>query len=200
VFLTAAPHAPALRLLREETCARLQARAAALPNTGRLARMLASHVTGQGGLPPGLGLSLPAFTTLLARHFPGVPGVERARAADPPADLPDRTGEDEGADLLALLLEHRAGADRSEGWMAVIVAAGCMGGNHLWEDLGLWSRADLNRLMRENFPGLAGLNAGDMKWKKFLYRQICLREGLNVCPAPSCHACVDYRGCFGPEE
>ena len=43
-------------------------------------------------------------------------------------------------------------------------------------------------------------NTGDMKWKKFLYRQFCSREGIYVCPAPSCGVCKDYAKCFGPEN
>ena len=51
-----------------------------------------------------------------------------------------------------------------------------------------------------NFPGLARANSGDMKWKKFLYRQLCSSEGIYVCPAPSCGVCKDYAKCFGPEN
>ena len=51
-----------------------------------------------------------------------------------------------------------------------------------------------------NFPELARANTGDMKWKKFLYRQFCAAEGIYVCPAPSCGVCKDYAKCFGPEQ
>ena len=67
-------------------------------------------------------------------------------------------------------------------------------------DLGLASRDELSRLMRVNFPSLAAANTGDMKWKKFLYRQFCAAEGIYVCPAPSCGVCKDYAKCFGPEQ
>jgi nitrogen fixation protein NifQ len=39
-----------------------------------------------------------------------------------------------------------------------------------------------------------------MKWKKFFYKQLCLREGLTLCKAPSCDVCSDYALCFGAEE
>ena len=68
------------------------------------------------------------------------------------------------------------------------------------EVLGLASRDELTRLMQVNFPELAKANTGDMKWKKFLYRQFCSREGIYVCPAPSCGECKDYAKCFGPEN
>ncbi|MEW5780935.1 MAG: nitrogen fixation protein NifQ [Pseudomonadota bacterium] len=28
----------------------------------------------------------------------------------------------------------------------------------------------------------------------------CQRDGIYVCPAPSCGACADYAQCFAPEE
>lgn len=210
-MLATAPTVDPLPLSAQaEAYARLHARAAPLPNTDLFARMLASHSAGVGALPPGLGLPRDAFATLLMRHFPRQPQAWAPRdhllgpEVDPLQHLPatgtmvnDRLAE--WTDVLALLLEHRAGADWSEPWMAEIVATACMGGNHLWEDLGLWCRAELTRLMAENFPTLAALNAHDMKWKKFIYRQLCQREGLHVCPAPSCQVCVDYHACFGPE-
>jgi nitrogen fixation protein NifQ len=62
------------------------------------------------------------------------------------------------------------------------------------------NRDELSQLMWLNFPALASLNTGDMKWKKFLYRQFCSREGIYVCPAPSCGQCQEYAKCFGPEN
>ena len=84
--------------------------------------------------------------------------------------------------------------------MAEIVTTACMGGDHLWQDLGLHSREYLSRLMTENFPSLAAKNVHDMKWKKFLYKQLCEKEGINTCRSPSCEYCVDYLSCFGPED
>jgi nitrogen fixation protein NifQ len=102
-------------------------------------------------------------------------------------------------ELRKLLLDNRSRVGQSETWMAHIVTAGCMGSDHLWQDLGLWSRKDLTRLMLENFKPLALRNSKDMKWKKFLYKQLCEAEGIYTCRAPSCEVCVDYRECFGPE-
>lgn len=173
----------------------LMARAAGLPNDDLFARMLLAQAAGQGALPPGLGLDAVAFKAMMVRHFPGfpLPGM-LARGAQ------DAERRAEWDDLYALLLAHCAGSDISEGWMAAIVASACMGADHLWQDLGLWSRIDLSRLMSGNFPALAAKNTRDMKWKKFLYKQLCEGEGVHVCRAPSCEVCVDYPVCFGPEE
>ncbi len=175
--------------------ARIMAGSAGLPNEDLFAKMLASQHAGMGALPAGLGLDDGAFAALVVRHFPylDMQALPRPCGSDA-ARLAERQ------DLIDLMLEHRAGRDPSEDWMARIVAAACMGGDHLWQDLGLWSRKDLSRLMTENFPHLAAKNVHDMKWKRFLYKQLCQREGVYVCRAPSCEVCVDYVHCFGPEE
>ncbi|OYY93097.1 MAG: hydrogenase [Hydrogenophilales bacterium 28-61-23] len=172
----------------------LMARAAGLPNDDLFARMLVSHAGGQSALPAGLGLESNDFRALMARHFPGF--SLPAQLAGAP-DLGERAAEWD--ELLALLMEHRAGVEPSETWLALIVATACMGGDHLWQDLGLWQRADLTQLMARNFPGLTALNNRDMKWKRFLYKQLCNGAGVYVCRSPSCEVCVDYAKCFGRE-
>jgi nitrogen fixation protein NifQ len=153
----------------------LMAHAAGLPNDEVFAQMITSQIAGVGSLPPGLGLAEKEFSELLSRHFPGVELVMRnADALDDPRTL-------ERDDVLGLLLEHRAHRYMSEQWMAEIVTTACMANDHL-------------------FPALAAKNVHDMKWKKFLYKQLCEQEGINACRAPSCEYCTDYLKCFGPEE
>lgn len=160
-----------------------------------LARMLASWSLGIGAMPAWLGLGEFEFRRLLARHFPSLE-AQRFQGLGPPLD--PRRGE-EMADLRALLMANRTGSSAREGWMADILVAGCMGDDHLWQDLGLWNRGDLSRLMRENFEPLARRNDRDMKWKKFLYKQLCETEGIYTCRSPSCESCGDFHRCFGPE-
>lgn len=160
-------------------------------NDDLLARMLASHALGEGVLPADFGVGEERFGQLIERHFPGL-HWRTAGAAPPP--LPERD------DLVRLLSQDAAGDADEARDVAHIVAAACQGSDHLWHDLGLWSRAELTRLMRSNFPVLAARNSGDMKWKKFLYKQLCLQEGIYVCRAPSCDSCVDYAVCFGSEK
>jgi nitrogen fixation protein NifQ len=173
----------------------LMAQAGGHANDDLFARMLASQILGMGALPHGLGLAKADFAALLARHFPRYrlpSGMDE--------EMAEASRQTEREDLLTLLEEHCAGKDESEHWMAVIVSAACMGRDHLWQDLGLWSRVDLSRLMTQNFPALAARNTRDMKWKKFLYKQLCDREEVQVCRSPSCEVCADYAGCFGPED
>ncbi|MDP3842150.1 MAG: nitrogen fixation protein NifQ [Oxalobacteraceae bacterium] len=136
-----------------------------------------------------------ALAAIRERYFPDLQCPLKAYAgASPPQSI------DEFEDLLAMLLEHRSVADQEGTWLAHAVATACMGANHLWQDMGLPNRAALSMLIKHHFTSLAERNSGDMKWKKFFYRQLCEREGLLMCNSPSCGNCSDYLQCFGPED
>lgn len=165
--------------------------AACDPNRPLLASLFAGQATGAGCLPWHLGLGAARCAQIMSTYFPG---QVLEPAGTPAVDLP------EFEELQRLLLDHRAGTSDSELWMADILCTACIGMDHLWQDLGFTGRDELSRLMNINFPPLARANTGDMKWKKFLYRQFCSREGIYVCPAPSCGVCKDYSKCFGPEN
>ncbi|SBT07899.1 Protein NifQ [Candidatus Accumulibacter aalborgensis] len=155
------------------------------------ARIIASQANGIGCLPADLGLGTDGYRRLIDEYFPGFAGGAPGRPVD---ELP------EWSDLHKLLIDHAAGKRPSEPWIAEMVATACAGRDHLWQDLGLAARDELSALMRMNFPELARANTSDMKWKKFLYRQFCSRDGIYICPAPSCGECRDYTKCFGPEN
>lgn len=159
-----------------------------------LAQLLASWSSGGTALPIFLGLGQDGFNRLIRNHFPGA----EFRAPTSLRLDPERLEEID--DLRRLMYESRAGHCDSEATMAKIVAIACMGMDHLWQDLGLWSRTELSELMQRNFPALAARNSRDMKWKKFLYKQLCEQEGIYVCRAPSCDVCADFNVCFGPED
>jgi nitrogen fixation protein NifQ len=154
------------------------------------------------GRPPALqfGLSETQFSCLVERYFPGA-GRDLfvlAEICDENTPCP-AFREDEIQDLAALLLEHRANDLDETRWLAHAIAMGCMGGNHLWQDMGLSGRQALSDLLRQNFTALHDQNTGNMKWKKFFYKQLCNRAEVNMCKAPSCQVCNDYKSCFGPE-
>ena len=166
------------------------------PVDDTLAQILSSWMRGEGNMPAWLGLGKRRFSALLLRHFPGYP-IAMFEGLGRPLD---EMRSDEFDDLRNLLMRSRSGRRDSERWMADIVVAGCMGSDHLWQDLGLWDRSALSRLMMENFEPLASQNDRDMKWKKFLYKQLCEAEGIYTCRSPSCEVCADYVVCFGPEH
>jgi len=164
-------------------------------NAVYLASMLASWLTGEGVLPERMGLTPESFAAMMRRFFPDF-SLPRTRGGggDPLSDMPERQ------ELAALFAENYADTDEQRVWIADIVIAGCAGHHHLWEDLGLFCRRDLSAMMQANFPPLAERNARDMKWKKFIYKQLCEREGIIACPAPTCDACADFKVCFAPED
>jgi nitrogen fixation protein NifQ len=171
----------------------LMAHAAGTPNDELLAHLIAGWTLGDGMLPADLGLGAERFAALIARHFPGLTWQPRADLAPRPELFP------EFDDLIGFLGAEADPQVAGAPDMAFIVATACMGAEHLWQDLGLPSRTELSQLIALNFPALAAANNRDMKWKKFLYRELCQREGIYVCASPSCEACSDYKICFAPE-
>lgn len=137
------------------------------------------------------------------RHSPPAPGGWVPGHVAPAVLARRSTRDDEVQDLLALLLDHAAPAAGSAAEIraaAEWVAVASLGDNHLWQDMQFGSRAELSAFMAHWFPTLVARNQHDMKWKKFLYKQLCEREELFVCKAPSCAVCCDHAICFGPEE
>lgn len=167
------------------------------PNDDALACMLTSHCFGQGDMPFRLGMSLDNYTSLLNAHFPD---IELPRGNFKSEYLLDVSRQPERDDLIQLMLMHSKIKNRESEWIAEIIATGCMGSHHLWQDLGLWNRVDLTNLITNNFPSLAIKNDRNMKWKKFFYKQLCNQEGIYVCRSPSCEVCPDFSFCFSPDD
>jgi len=168
------------------------------PNQEWLACMMASWCLGQGVLPDFLGLEPDQFAELKKYLFP-----------DFTINVPDQAVSGskldygrmlEKTDLVNLLKLYSRPDTQEIDWVIAVIVAGCLGSDHLWQDLGLWSRSQLSAMLQYNFPDLAAKNDKDMKWKKFLYKQLCEAEGLYLCRAPSCEVCIDYSKCFGPEN
>jgi nitrogen fixation protein NifQ len=81
-------------------------------------------------------------------------------------------------------------------YMATIIACACLGGQHLWRDIGMPERARLSELFAHYFPSLYTANSQNMRWKRFLYKQLCESGGDYVCRAPSCDQCSSFDDCF----
>lgn len=161
-----------------------------------LACMVASWCVGESMLPDHLGLECHDFTALKTYYFVDYSLPDNA----PSGKQLDFSRMLERQDLINLLKHYSRPHVIETDWIIGILVAGCLGDDHLWHDLGLWSRPQLTALLNYNFPELAARNTHDMKWKKFLYKQLCEAEGLYVCRAPSCQVCADYEKCYGSEE
>ncbi len=157
---------------------------------------------GTGLLPlPGLGAA--ATHAMFSRWFPGADALLRLDWARLDGAERAEPRRDEIDDLVALLRDHAsaaAGPSVASDAVAYALACASLGNDHLWQDLHLPSRRELSALIGHWFPALAMRNTQDMKWKKFFYKQLCEREELFICKAPSCGVCTDHALCFGPED
>jgi nitrogen fixation protein NifQ len=172
---------------------------AALALAGVLSAQMERH--GRQVLPmPGLDADQTRY--LFDRWFPGADRVLELVWTEL-AGLPRaEPRSDEIDDLVALLKDHAdplAGPAADANCVAHALARASLGDNHLWQDLLLPSRRELSALIGRWFPRLAAKNTHDMKWKKFFYKQLCEREELFICRAPTCGVCTDHAVCFGPE-
>lgn len=157
---------------------------------------LAAEETKSGrAFPDGMGLRGAELRDLIALFFPHA--LELLEQWGP--DAPVVISEDEGC-LRELLARHATHRTRFQTQLAAIIAHRSMRPNHLWQDMGLRDRRELSALMARHFAPLAARNKGNMKWKKFFYRQICRDEGFRLCTSPTCSECDDFAGCFGDES
>ena len=180
----------------EPIFARLKAKPIMTPNHEWLSCMVASWCVGQGVLPDYLGLMPAQFQQLKSAYFQDDSLPEHSASGS----RLDFSRMLEKEDLVNLLTRYCRPDTLEMEWMIAIIVAGCLGSDHLWQDLGLWSRPQLSAMLHYNFPAPAAKNDQDMKWKKFLYKQLCEAEGLYLCRAPSCNVCIDYAKCYGSEE
>jgi nitrogen fixation protein NifQ len=173
---------------------------AALALAGVLSAAFERH--GRHLLPmPGLGA--PATRWLLAHWFPGADaalGLDWRALAGAERIEPRSDEIEEVVSLLRGYADPQAGPQKASDAIAWALACASLGDNHLWQDLGLPSRSELSALIGRWFPGLAARNTQHMKWKKFFYKQLCEREDIMICKAPTCGVCTDHAVCFGPEE
>ncbi|MCM5558246.1 nitrogen fixation protein NifQ [Pleomorphomonas sp. JP5] len=158
-----------------------------------LAAALTEEATSGIGAIDGLGLSQTELDRLVCHCFPSYAATELAGFE------PGEPAEEEAL-LVDLLLAHRSGPEPVATWLATLIARRAMRPDHLWQDLGLNDRGELNRLLARHFQTLHTGNTGNMRWKKYFYRVLCEAEGFSLCAAPSCAVCTDFNDCFGAED
>lgn len=149
----------------------------------------------QAALARTSGLDVAALAAIGQEMFPqAAASLVKMAGADRPEPGPEEKS------IIDILLMYAEGPIQFVRPLATLIARRCQEPRHLWQDLGLRDRGDLSKLMERHFPRLKARNAGDMKWKKFLYRLVCGSEGFTLCPAPVCSDCNDFASCFGSEE
>jgi nitrogen fixation protein NifQ len=162
------------------------------------------YLQGASALPCYLGLTPAEYHDVIAiLGITDIPSVHALPAHQIRSELMDMRS-DECQQIYDLLCQHislrsQIIADEAER-MAQVITAGCMSGSHLWHDLGLPERPVLTQLFNYYFPTLTQLNHMNMRWKRFLYKQLCETGGDYVCRAPSCDTCTSYSECFITEH
>ena len=161
-------------------------------DTHLFARLVAAReVRGESML---LGLTPDDMQVLFQRHFP-----HAAPLAPPAYEAPVSTAHAAFVDTLTrLLLTHvPPSIDTGDAQcIAAIVAHACLRPDHLWRDLGLSGRDDVTTMLTRYFPALVARNVENLRWKKFLARELALSTGAVPGPAPGCPGCEDFRHCF----
>jgi nitrogen fixation protein NifQ len=146
------------------------------------------------------GLALMSFFYGLSDHWKGLSAEEILNEVNTFAKLIDANPQALGEyDDLSDLLNSAASRNLKEDahFWSHQISIGCTGQDHLYSDMGFTDRSEVSAIMQKYFPALAELNPNSkMKWKKFLYKQLCDRANIPTCPAPSCQQCVDYAECF----
>jgi nitrogen fixation protein NifQ len=165
-----------------------------------------------------LGLSASQWDGLVRRHFAGAralpalprssglsatpgllgPAVPATTAA--PISLSKHEHVEFVSALHVMLLRYvNPGVPLEDaGCLASIIAHACLRPDHLWRDLGLVGRDEVCAMLERYFPSLVVLNVENLRWKKFLARQLALSLGKEPGPAPGCPGCEDYGSCFPP--
>ncbi|WP_246793919.1 nitrogen fixation protein NifQ [Burkholderia perseverans] len=153
-----------------------------------------------------LGLSREALGGLVARHRL----VAAARVADSPDGFGGASALPAAAPVLpaahaafVVALRERLMGDANPAvdaddarCLATIIAHACLRPDHLWRDLGLSGRDAVSAMLTRYFPALVARNTANLRWKKFLARDLALARGDEPAPAPGCPGCEDYRRCF----
>jgi nitrogen fixation protein NifQ len=143
-----------------------------------------------------LGLSETQWRGLVSRHFRVAP--DGFDAVSVSVSVTRHEHVEFVAAMRALLLQSVSPAvslDDAQ-CLASIIAHACLRPDHLWRDLGLAGRHEVSAMLERYFPSLVALNVENLRWKKFLARQLALSLGQEPGPAPGCPGCEDYGYCF----
>jgi len=147
-----------------------------------------------------LGLDDYDLDSILLLFFPGMDRMSLVSKSYSAGSLPPQPS----TDILSILYSH-VPADRGFNqflvsfWLAKILATRAALPGHLWVAMGLTERPQLTSAIRRHLPTLADSNRHNMRWKRYLFKQVCDLHGGVMCKAPNCGVCSDYSLCFAEE-
>ncbi len=146
-----------------------------------------------------LGLKDHELARIISDYFPQAdPSLLKKNTESTTA--PPLEGNNE---VLAILLSHVPKPfckNHSTGLMlAHILATRAVLPGHLWVAMGLFERSQLTKAIQRHLPSLAAANHQNMRWKRYLFKQVCESNGGVMCKAPNCGECSDYATCFADD-
>lgn len=148
-----------------------------------------------------LNLSELMLETLLLKVFPGIDSLSLFSDPTLKTAAPPEINPDVQKLLLGFLRKD------SFGWpqfaslaMARIIAGRATHPGHLWVAMGLFERPELSAAIGRHLPSLLTANDKGMRWKRYLFKQVCELNGGLMCKSPVCGDCSDYALCFAPED
>jgi len=156
-----------------------------------------SYFNGETVLPPYLGLNseqLKHICQSIQYNYPSTFNHQKTQR-QLYHDL-STLRENERQNLFSLLKDHLCSQDQYSEAMTIVLSYACLGSQHLWHDIGFPTRSLLTELFTVYYPGLKAMNNNNMRWKRFLYRQMCSAGGDYVCRAPSCEICTSFNECY----
>ena len=161
------------------------------------AGLLAIAASESAAIAANIGLSVDELNDLLALYFPTVDIADLTTLSAPSTAPPPFAAPEIVELLLGYLSADRDGwAPITSLWLARSLATRAARPGHLWIAMGLFNRPELTAAIRRHLPALAAANDKGMRWKRFLYKQLCDRAGGVMCRTPNCGECGEYAVCF----
>ncbi len=147
-----------------------------------------------------LGLDDGNLSYLMMAYFPGLDRAFLTQYAQSNEELPPEPSHE----VLAILLSHVPVESGNKNHhksvrLAHILATRAAHPGHLWVAMGLFERPELSAAIRRHLPSLAEANHQNMRWKRYLYKQVCELNGGVMCKSPNCGKCSDYALCFADD-
>lgn len=156
-------------------------------------------IASQESLPhhTALGLTEQVLDEIFDLAFPG---INRAALFGDPTQK-TATTLPINQDLQAVVLSYVATNTSNSNYLmakalANIIVTRAAHPGHLWIAMGLFERPQLTVAIGRHLPLLFKANNKGMRWKRFLFKQVCEQQGGLMCKSPECGDCSDYALCF----
>ncbi|WP_225071354.1 nitrogen fixation protein NifQ [Desulfuromonas sp. CSMB_57] len=148
-----------------------------------------------------LGLQREELVFLKRHFFPGSDtGIAQGTDTTGTNSSPEPNQEVRGILLSHVPLLPSGEPDPIALLLAKIIAARTAHPGHLWVAMGLFERSQLSAAIRRHLPSLFTANHRKMRWKRFLFKEVCNQNGGFMCKSPNCGECSDYALCFSGDE